>query len=107
MNSLEIASPHARKRVIKRFAIGYLILFAMPVVVFMVLLLHGLKIPDAAKGMLTGAAPFTALFVAMTYQFIKELRAAESTKSKDPEWSRFRKFLLHRMLDPGRPSGGL
>ncbi|MDN7971180.1 hypothetical protein QZM91_26910 [Burkholderia multivorans] len=85
MNPAKLASPHGRNRVIKRFAVGYFILFAMPVVVFMALLLHGLNIPDAAKGMLTGAVPFAALFVAMTYQFIKELRAAESTKSKDPE----------------------
>jgi hypothetical protein len=74
-----------RNQIVKKFVIGYLILFAMPVVVFAVLLFHGLTIADAAKGMLTGGVPFTVLFVAMTYQFLKELRAAKSAEPQDSE----------------------
>jgi hypothetical protein len=85
VNSPKQASSQGKTRVLKRFVVGYLILFAMPVVVFAVLLLHGLTIVDAAKGMLTGAVPFTALFVALTYQFIKELRTAESAEPRNPE----------------------
>ena len=83
MNSSERTPSSGKARVVKKFVVGYMILLAMPLVVFAVLLFHGLKIEVAAKGMLTGAVPFTVLLAAMTYQFIKELRATRLDEPRD------------------------
>ncbi|MBW0451057.1 hypothetical protein EN871_24435 [bacterium M00.F.Ca.ET.228.01.1.1] len=70
-----------RRLIFWRFAKGYLSLIAMIVFVLGVSLAKG----AGWKPMLAGMPVYITFFVGITYQFVKELRALNREKPRDPE----------------------
>ncbi|ACR31228.1 Hypothetical protein bglu_2g08120 [Burkholderia glumae BGR1] len=70
-----------RRSIFWRFAKGYLSLIAMIVFVLGVSLAKG----AGWKPMLAGMPVYITFFVGITYQLVKELRALNREKPRDPE----------------------
>ncbi|RKF43916.1 hypothetical protein BCY88_30405 [Paraburkholderia fungorum] len=66
-----------------RFIRGYALLAAIPLVAMMVLKLNGASWYVATRSLLGGVLVYIVLLVAITYQFTKELRAAEFDEQQD------------------------
>ena len=60
-----------KRALLRRFAIGYVSLFSLPLLALVFSLAQG----TGWKPVITGSPAFLTLLIAATYQFIKELRA--------------------------------
>jgi hypothetical protein len=85
---MQLTIKDKKRQLMRRFAIGYASLLSLPLLALVFSLSQG----AGWKPMLVGSPALLTLFIAATYQFIKELRAlkreeqsAESPADKDEQ----------------------